>query len=73
MRGIFNDAYLIFALIYFIKVYIVSTHLNYLDNFIKAYVVGTQVDAIQMGTHNICYYKEVDNITWTAILSLRNC
>ena len=27
--------------------------------FIKAYVVGThlQVDAIQMGTHNICLYK----------------
>ena len=28
--------------------------------FIKAYVVGTQVDAIQMSTHNICLYKEVD-------------
>ena len=31
----------------------------------KAYVVGTlelhqQVDAIQMGTHKICLYKEVD-------------
>ena len=27
----------------------------------KAYVVGTRhVDAIQMGTHNICLYKEVD-------------
>ena len=32
--------------------------------FITSYVVGThfelhrQVDAIQMGTHNICFYKE---------------
>ena len=23
--------------------------------FIKAYIVGTQVDAIQMSTHNICF------------------
>ena len=30
--------------------------------FIKAYAVGThqQVDAIQMSTHNICLYKEID-------------
>ena len=33
--------------------------------FIKAYVVGTfelhsQANAIQMSTHNICLYKEVD-------------
>ena len=28
--------------------------------FIKAYVVGTQVDAIQMRTHNICLYKKVN-------------
>ena len=33
--------------------------------FIKAYIVGSfelhrQVDAIQMSTHNICLYKEVD-------------
>ena len=32
---------------------------------IKAYVVGSHfnciiVDAIQMGTHNICLYKEID-------------
>ena len=29
--------------------------------FIKTYVVGTQVDAIQMSTQNICLYKEVKN------------
>ena len=28
--------------------------------FIKAYVMGIQVDAIQMSTHNICPYKEED-------------
>ena len=36
-----------FFLIFFIKTYDVGTHLK-------------QVDAIQMGTHNICLYKEVD-------------
>ena len=40
----------------------VGMHLNYLNMFIKAYV-----EAIQMSTHNISYYKEIDNITWTAI------
>ena len=42
--------------------HIVGTHLNYLNMFIKAYV-----EAIKMSTHNISYYKEIDNITWTAI------
>ena len=37
-----------FFLIFFIKAYIVGTHLNCID------------DAIQMSTHNICLYKEVD-------------
>ena len=33
----------------------------FLLNFcIKAYVVGTHFDAIQMGIRNICFYKEVD-------------
>ena len=49
--------------------HIVGTHLNYLDKFIIAYVVGTHllVKVIQMSTHKICYYKEVDDITQTAI------
>ena len=34
-----------------IKAYVVGTHLNYIKQ---------HVDAIQMGTHNICLYKEVD-------------
>ena len=70
---------MICVLIFFINIYIVGNHLNYLDKFIKAYVVGTHLncldffEAIQMSTHNICYYiillyyKEVDNITHTAI------
>ena len=28
--------------------------------FIKTYIVGTHLNTIQMGTHNICLYKEVD-------------
>ena len=54
-----------------------GTYLNYLGKFIKAYVVGTDlncidflVDAILMGTHNICYYKEVDNITPASVAQL---
>ena len=35
--------------------------------FIKAYVVGTQAEAIQMSSHNICFYKEVDRSTLTVI------
>ena len=41
----------VFSLIYFINAYVVGTHLNCID-----------VDAIQMGTHNICLYKEVDKM-----------
>ena len=37
----------------------------FLNFFLKACVVGTHlncigIDAIQMGTHNLCLYKEVD-------------
>ena len=37
LRGVFNDAYVIWVLIFFIKAYNMDTHLNYLDKFIKAY------------------------------------
>ena len=33
--------------VYFLKANVVGTHLNCID-----------IDAIQMGTHNICFYKE---------------
>ena len=36
----------VFFLIFFIKTYVVGTHLNCIDK--------------SMGTHNICLYKEVD-------------
>ena len=39
-----------FFLIFFIKTYYVGTNLNGIRH--------QQVDAIQMGTHNICLYKE---------------
>ena len=48
-----NDAYAMFVCVFFFS-----------DFFVKAYVVGThlnrQVNAVQMGTHSICLYKEVD-------------
>ena len=40
-----------FFLIFFIKAYVVDTHLNCMQ---------VEVDAIQLGTHNICLHKEVD-------------
>ena len=58
---------------FFIKANIAGTQLNYLDKFIKAYAVVNSlelpqlVQAIQRHTHNICYYKEVDDIAGTAI------
>ena len=51
MRGIFNDAYVILFPIFFIKAYVVGTHLN----------------CLEMSTNNICFYKEVDNSTQTVI------
>ena len=48
-KDLFDDDYAIFFLIFFIKAYVVGTHLNCID----------KVDAIQMSTHNICLYKEV--------------
>ena len=49
-----------------------GSHFNYQDKFIKAYVVGSHlnclnVKAIQMSIPTYAIYKEVDNITWTAI------
>ena len=38
-----------FFLIFFIKAYVVGTHLR----------LHRQVDAIQMSTHNLCLYKDV--------------
>ena len=53
-NDLFNGAYTMFCvvvfflLIFFLKTYVVGTHLNCSN------------DAIQIGTHNICLYKEVD-------------
>ena len=51
MRGVLNDVSATFFLVFFTKAYVTGTHLNFLD-------------AIQMRTHNICFYKEVDASTW---------
>ena len=53
MQGILNGAYLILFLIFFIKAHVVVTHLNCLD----------KVEAIQMNTNNMCFYKEIDKST----------
>ena len=59
-----------FFLIFLIKAYVVGTHLNnmFLSDFLYKSIccgtVGTHLncinDSVQMGTHNICLYKEVD-------------
>ena len=46
--GIFNDSYVICVLIFFIKAYIVGTHLNYLEKFLKAYVVGSHLNCLDL-------------------------
>ena len=47
-NDLFNGAYTMFCVVFLFF---------FLIFFLKAYV---QVDAIQMGTHNLCIYKEVD-------------
>ena len=46
MRDVFNATYAIFFLIFFIKAYVVGTHLNCLD-------LSRQ---FKMSTNNICFY-----------------
>ena len=43
-----------YFLIFFIKTYVVGTHLNL-------------AEVIQMSSHNICFYKEMDKITLIVI------
>ena len=55
MRSVFNDAYAI----------------SFSDFLYESICCGYSfelpwlVEAIQMSTHNICFYKEVDTNTWT--------
>ena len=48
MRSVFNDSCEICVLIFFIKAYIVGTHLNYLEKFLKAYVVGSHLNCLDL-------------------------
>ena len=52
-------------LIVLIKTYVVGTRLNCLD------LLRQQVEAIQMSSHNICFYKELYKSTLT--VRLLNC
>ena len=61
MRAIFNDAYAIFFLIFFIKAFVVGTHLNCLDLCCGySFELPRQVEAIQTSIHNIYFYKYKD-------------
>ena len=51
MRSIFNDAYVII----------------FSDFLYKSICYGNSVEAIQMSSHNICFYKEVDKSTLAVI------
>ena len=62
MRYFFSD--FLYKSIFFIKAYVVGTHLNCPNLLI--------VEAIQMSTNNICFYKEVDENTQAVIWTLRN-
>ena len=55
----FDDESGIFFLIFFIQAYVVSTQLNCIDKSMQFKWVPTTY-AIQMSTHNICLYEEVD-------------
>ena len=55
MRGIFNDAYVILSLIFFMKAHAVGTHLNCLDLSRRFRQAST-----------FCFYK-VDKSTWAVI------
>ena len=49
MQELFNDAYVIFFyMIFFIKAFVVITYLNILDKSLKTYVVGTQLNCLDL-------------------------
>ena len=69
MKDLSNDAYAMllcfffffFFLIFSIRAYVVGTHLNCIDKSVASTCqLHRQVDAIQIGPHNICLYKEVN-------------
>ena len=86
MLMLFVFVYLFF-LIFSIKAYVVGTHFNCIKVFILffflicyksiccgySFELHRQVYAIQMDTHNICLYKELDKSTLAEILRLQNC
>ena len=53
-KALSNNAYAMFCMFFFSDFLYKSIHCGY------SIELHQQVDAIQMGTHNICLYKEVD-------------
>ena len=49
-----NGACLIYVLIFFIQAYIVGSHLNYLDNHIKAYDKSTHLNCLDLSRQFKC-------------------
>ena len=70
MRSVLNDAFAIF-LIFFIKTYVVGTcgYMLFYKNICCGYSfkLPQLVEAVQMSSSNICFYKEVDKSTLTVI------
>ena len=60
MMGVINDAEEMPFLIFFFKAYVVGVYLNH-------------IKAIQVSTHNILFYREVDYETWAVVCRFRNC
>ena len=52
--------------IFYIKAYIVGTHLNYLNKLIKAYVVGTHLNCLDY--KELCKYYTDYNLKPTNLL-----
>ena len=68
MIGLFNDAQSDAFSDFLSKAYLVGTHLNCLNKSIKAccwysFELPQLVEAIQMSTNNIRFYKEADKNT----------
>ena len=55
-NDLFNGAYVMFCWVFFFFSDFLSKSICYWYSF----EMHLQVDAIQMGTHNICLYKEAD-------------
>ena len=49
---------IVLSVYFFIKAYVVGTHLSCIDLSMQLNEYPQHINAIQMSTHNICLYKE---------------